>query len=265
MLIKSTALIFAALLIVFLAGVVLGADPTALHLQQMMQMPSAEFPLGADELGRDMLSRLSEGLLLSVSVAVIVLLLTSTIGITVGVLSAWYGKWLDIILMRITDVFLSFPGILIAISFAALAGPGISNVVLALGLMGWVTFARLSRVQTLAIKEQDYVRSAQLSGVPTWRIIALYILPNIAAPLIVEGVFVMSGAIIAEAGLSFLGIGIQAPAASLGSMLREGARYMLVAPHMVIVPGCVLMMVVLGLNLLGDNLRDYLDKRQKTP
>ncbi len=244
---------------------VLGHDPYAIHLPHILQAPAGGYWLGTDELGRDVLARLAQGVRLSVFVGVSVFLLAGSIGTLIGVISGWFGGWVDALLMRVTDVFLSFPGILIAIAFAALAGPGVENVILALGLMGWVTFARLARVQTMAVKEQDYVRSAQISNVKLLRIIALYILPNIAAPLIVEGVFTMAGAMLAEAGLSFLGIGVQPPVASLGSMLREGARYMLVAPHLVFFPGLALMLLVIGLNIIGDSLRDYLDKREEGP
>jgi peptide/nickel transport system permease protein len=169
----------------------------------------------------------------------------------------------DAVLMRITDIFLSFPGILIAICFAALTGPDIKNVIFALGLMGWVSFARLARVQTLKIKNEDYVQSAIISGTSTFTILMVCVLPNIAAPLIIESVFTIAGAMLSEAGLSFLGIGIQAPDPSLGSMLREGARYLLVAPHLVVVPGATLMCIVFTLNLAGDKLRDTLDKREE--
>lgn len=236
-------------------------DGLNISLENILQGISTEHYFGTDELGRDVLSRLVSGIEVSLMVGFWVWVLAGFIGTFVGLLSGWFGGWVDMILMRVTDIFLSFPGVLIAICFAALTAPDIKNVIFALGLMGWVSFARLARVQTLAIKKQEYIQAAHLSGVSGFVIVLFYVLPNIAAPLIVESVFTIAGAILAEAGLSFLGIGIQPPDASLGSMLREGARYMLMAPHLVVVPGATLMLIVLCLNLVGDALRDKLDMK----
>ncbi len=238
-----------------------GIDPAQINLHALMQAPSAEFWLGTDELGRDMLTRLGLGMRLSVFVGLSVVFVCACIGTAVGIISGYCGGWVDSLLMRITDVFLSFPGIVMAIAFAALAGPGVENVIFALCLMGWVGFARLARAQTLSLRNEEFIHAAALSGVGFLRILTVYILPNIAAPLIVEVSFSMAGAMLAEAGLSFLGIGVQAPNPSLGAMLREGARYMLVAPHMVMVPGFTLMALVLMMNALGDKLRDRMDVR----
>jgi peptide/nickel transport system permease protein len=237
------------------------ADPTVLNLEHLLAAPSTTHWLGTDELGRDLLSRLLYGMQVSLMVGFIVVAVSGTVGTLIGLVSGYFGGWVDTLLMRITDVFLSFPGILIAIAFAALAGPGVENVILALCLMGWVGFARLARAQTLSLRHEDYIRAAEISGVPVARILFGYLLPNVSAPLIVEASFSVAGAMMAEAGLSFLGIGIQPPWPSLGSMLREGARYMLVAPHVVLVPGLALMGLVLAMNLLGDRLRDKLDAR----
>ncbi|MBI1362784.1 MAG: ABC transporter permease subunit [Proteobacteria bacterium] len=238
-----------------------GINPSAIDLYSLMQPPQGANWLGTDELGRDVLTRLGLGMRLSVFVGLAVVCVCATVGTAIGMVSGYMGGWVDNLLMRLTDVFLSFPGILMAIAFAALAGPGVGNVVLALCLMGWVGFARLARAQSLSLREADFVRAAELSGIGFWRILAVYILPNIAAPLIVECSFSMAGAMLAEAGLSFLGIGVQPPSPSLGAMLREGARYMLVAPHMVMAPGFALMGLVLMMNALGDKLRDRMDVR----
>lgn len=248
------------LLLLMIAG--LFGDAYFIQIEHILAVPNDGYLLGADELGRNILPRLANGLMVSVIVGVSVLVLSATIGITVGIISGWYGGWVDTILMRITDIFLSFPGILIAICFAALSGPGLENVILALGLMGWVSFARLSRIQTITVKQEEYIQAAILSGVKNFRIWRQYILPNITAPLIVEAIFTVAGSIIAEAGLSFLGIGIQAPDPSLGSMLREGTRYMLVAPHLVFMPGITLMLLILMLSFWGDVIRDKLDVRR---
>lgn len=253
--------VMGAAVVLALLPMVVAADPTVLNLEHLLAAPSTTHWLGTDELGRDLFSRLLYGMQVSLMVGFIVVAVSGTVGTLIGLVSGYFGGWVDTLLMRITDVFLSFPGILIAISFAALAGPGVENVILALCLMGWVGFARLARAQTLSLRHEDYIRAAEISGVPVARILFVYILPNVSAPLIVEASFSVAGAMMAEAGLSFLGIGIQPPWPSLGSMLREGARYMLVAPHVVLVPGLALMGLVLAMNLLGDRLRDKLDAR----
>lgn len=246
---------------IFTSPIINQVDPTHIELANILQHPTLAHIAGTDELGRDILARLSGGIQVSLFVGISVLIIAGTIGTLIGIISGWYGGWIDSTLMRITDIFLSFPGILIAICLCALAGPGIENVILALGLMGWVSFARLARVQTLAVKNLEYMQAANLSGVKTTPRLVRYILPNIAAPLIVESIFTVAGAMLSEAGLSFLGIGIQPPEPSLGSMLREGARYMLVAPHLVLAPGLTLMALIFSLNLAGDRLRDKLDVR----
>lgn len=239
----------------------LAPDPFAIHLGKLFSAPSGAHILGTDELGRDVLARLLIGIRLSVFVGVVVVIVSGFIGITVGLLSGYVGGWLDTLIMRITDVFLAFPGILLAIAFASLLGPGVGNVIIALCLMSWVGFARLARAEALRLRHQPFVEAAQVSGATPGRVILRHILPNAAAPLIVEGIFATAGAMIAEAGLSFLGLGVQPPDPSLGAMLREGARYMIVAPHLVLAPGIALMTLVLGLNLIGDRLRDKLDAR----
>lgn len=253
------ALLFVTFLYVLL--LLLKGDAFGISLNGILTPPTAENIFGTDELGRDVLSRLVSGVSVSLTVGFWVWVLAGTIGTIVGVLSGWFGGWVDMVLMRITDIFLSFPGVLIAICFAALTEPDVKNVIFALGLMGWVSFARLARVQTLSVKKREYIQAATLSGVSGCVMVFFYVLPNIAAPLIVESIFTVAGAMLSEAGLSFLGIGVQPPEASLGSMLREGARYMLMAPHLVVVPGVTLMLLVLTLNLVGDALRDKLDMK----
>jgi peptide/nickel transport system permease protein len=176
-------------------------------------------------------------------------------------MSGYIGGWIDHIIVRIIDIFLAFPGILLAIALAGLLGPGIDNVIIALCVVGWVGFARLSRAQVLSIKHRDHVQAAVALGISPVLVMIRHLLPMIMAPLIIEATFGVASAVIAEAGLSFLGLGVQPPDASWGSMIRDGTRYLLVAPHMVLVPGIALMLVVLAANLLGDQLRDRLDVR----
>jgi peptide/nickel transport system permease protein len=186
-----------------------------------------------------------------------------TLGTLIGMISAWLGGYVDLWIVRIIDVFLAFPSILLAIALSGLLKPDISNVVFALSAVGWVGFARLARAQTLSLKRREHVQAAVALGAGNFRILRWHVLPLLLAPLTVEATFGIAGVVIAEAGLSFLGLGVQAPAASWGSMIRDGTLYMLIAPHLVLAPGVALCGVVLSVNLLGDRLRDYLDVKRK--
>lgn len=233
---------------------------TDVNLQDLLQSPSLSHPLGTDELGRDILTRLSYAVRTSLFVGAFVMTISVTTGCLIGCLSGYIGGKFDLLTMRITDIFLAFPGILLAIAFSALVGNGFSSVIIALCLFSWVGFALMSRTQVLDIKNKPYIESAQMSGVSKRRIILRHLLPNIATIIIVESCFVFSGAIISEAGLSFLGIGIQAPHASLGIMLKQGMAYMLVSPHMILVPSLTLLTIVLMINLFSDKLTDVIAK-----
>ena len=246
-----------------LFGGLLGLSPNHIDLPKILLAPGADALLGYDDLGRPLWDRLVAGAQTSFVVAVVVVVVSSIIGTLIGTFSAYYGGWLDHLIVRIIDIFLAFPGILLAIALAGLLGPGINNVIIALSVVGWVGFARLARAQVLTIKHREHVQAAHSLGTPPHKIILKHILPLIMAPLIVEATFAVAGAVISEAGLSFLGLGVQPPEASWGSMIRDGARYLLVAPHMVLVPGVMLMLVVLAVNLLGDQLRDWLDVRTR--
>jgi peptide/nickel transport system permease protein len=194
-------------------------------------------------------------------VAIAVISVSLCLGTLIGLCSAWFGGWLDLTIVRLIDIFLAFPGLLLAIALAGLLGPGIENVVIALSVVGWVGFARLARAQTLSLKQREHVLAARALGASTPRILLRHILPLLLTPLLIEATFGVAGIVIAEAGLSFLGLGVQPPAASWGSMIRDGTAYLLVAPHMVLAPGLALLLVVLAVNLLGDRLRDRLDVR----
>jgi peptide/nickel transport system permease protein len=194
-------------------------------------------------------------------VVFVVTLVTATVGISLGLISGYYGGLVDRTLMQITDVFLAFPGILLAIAFAAVLGAGLNNLILALCLTSWVGYARLTRAQALSMRQRQHVMAAESLGASVPRIMFKHMLPLLAAPLLVEATYSMAGLVIAEASLSFLGLGIQAPNASWGAMLRDGVRYMLVAPHYVLAVGLSLMSLVLAVNVLGDQLRDRLDVR----
>lgn len=244
-------------------GSIFTLNPDQVDLHNILAGPSFDSWLGNDDLGRPIFDRMVVGAQTSFLVVVWVVIISLVVGTLVGALSAWWGGWADHVIVRIMDVFLAFPGMLLAIVLSGILGPGIENVVIALVLVGWVGFARLARAQTMSLKEREHVQAAIALGGGVPRILTYHIIPLISAPLIVEATFGIAGAVIAEAGLSFLGLGVQPPAASWGSMIRDGTRYMLVAPHMVLAPGFILMLVVLAANLLGDRLRDYMDVRTR--
>lgn len=246
-----------------LAGPLLAVAPNEVSLPHILRGPGPGAWLGYDDLGRPVLERLAVGARTSLLVAAAVVSLSLAVGAVVGTVSAWVGGAWDHLMVRVIDIFLAFPGMLLAIALAGILGPGIENVVVALAVVGWVGFARLARAQALSLKRREHVQAALALGARTPRIVARHLLPLLAAPLIVEATFGLAGAVIAEAGLSFLGLGVQPPAASWGAMIRDGTRYMLVAPHLVIAPGITLALVVLSVNLLGDRLRDHLDVRTR--
>lgn len=238
-------------------------DPNHIQLDLILVSHDAHALLGYDDLGRPILDRILAGSATSFWVALWVVSISLGFGAFIGTLSAYLGGRVDRIVVAVIDLFLAFPGILLAIALAGLLGPGISNVVIALSVVSWVGYARLARAQTLALKHREHVQAAIALGTGPIRIILLHLLPLIMAPLVVEASFGIAAAVMAEAGLSFLGLGVQPPQASWGSMIRDGTRYLLVSPHMVLAPGAVLMLVVLAANLLGDQLRDYLDVKQR--
>ncbi|HHI92927.1 MAG TPA: ABC transporter permease [Gammaproteobacteria bacterium] len=237
--------------------------PDQIALEHILLPPGSGLWLGADDLGRSLAERTLVGAQTSFIVAVWVVLVSTVVGTAIGTLSGYLGGSWDLLVVRIIDIFLAFPGILLAIALAGILGPGIENVVIALSVVGWVGYARLARAQVLSLKHREHVQAAIALGAGTGRIVFRHLLPLLMAPLIVEASFGIAGIVIAEAGLSFLGLGVQPPEASWGSMIRDGARYLLVAPHMVLVPGAALMLVVLSVNLLGDRLRDKLDVRNR--
>lgn len=235
--------------------------PDRIALEHILDPPTSAALLGYDDLGRDIASRLLVGARTSFLVAVWVVGLSMLFGTLFGTLTAYRGGWWDRVAVLLVDTFLAFPGILLAIALAGLLGPGIENVIMALTAVGWVGYARLSRAQVLSLVNREHVQAAVALGNRRWRIVRLHLLPLMAAPLIVEATFGVAAVVIAEAGLSFLGLGVQPPTASWGAMIRDGTRYMLVAPHMVLAPGVAIMFIVLAVNLLGDSLRDRMDTR----
>jgi peptide/nickel transport system permease protein len=255
------------ILLFWLLAVVLGRlfqlDPNQIDLNAILNTPSSLYWLGNDDLGRSILARLLHGVEVSLLVALSVTAVTMTVGVLIGLLAGFYGGRVDQVLMQVTDVFLAFPGILLAIAFAAVLGPGLLNLMIALSLTGWVSYARLTRGQTLSLRDRQHVLAALSLGASVPRLIGKHILPLLTSVLVVEATYSLASVMIAEASLSFLGLGIQAPNASWGAMLRDGVRYMLVAPHYVLIVGLSLMSLILAINLGGDSLRDRLDVRQQ--
>ena len=249
-------------LLAVIASWLFDLQPDTIHLAHILDAPNADALLGRDDLGRDVLTRLVAGAQMSLFVAVVVTAVTLSLGTLLGLVSGYFGGWIDRLLMHVTDVFMAFPGILLAIAFAAVLGPGLGNLVLALCLTSWVGYARLTRAQALSLRHRQHVLAAESLGASVPRIMTRHMLPLLAAPLVVEATYSIAGLVIAEASLSFLGLGIQAPAASWGAMLRDGVRYLLVAPHYVLAVGLSLMSLVLAVNVLGDKLRDRLDVKR---
>lgn len=239
-------------------------DPAALNLQGRLVGPSAAHWFGTDELGRDILSRTIYGARISLIVAVSVVGLSLAIGLIAGCLAGFYGGWLDTIVnVYVMNAFLALPGILLAIAFVAFMGPGLWNVIIALGISGWVGYARLVRGQVMAVKEREFVEAARALGASDLRILSMHILPNIVQPLIVQAAIGMATAVMAEATLSFLGLGVPPPAASWGSMLNDARSHLFDSPHMVFFPAMAVMLCVLSFNFIGDALRDYMDPRTR--
>ena len=261
--VSLSLIILAIWLLMVLLVPVMDLKPNEIMLEKILLAGDSGSLLGYDDLGRTLFDRLAVGAYTSFIVAMGVVLVSLVVGTTIGVISGYVGGHWDHFTVRIIDIFLAFPGILLAIALSGLMGPGIANVIIALSIVSWVGFARLSRAQVLSIKQSEHVQSAQALGASHGRIIMVHIIPLIMAPLLIELTFGIASIVIAEAGLSFLGLGVQAPEASWGSMIRDGSQYMLMAPHMVLVPGIALMLVVLSVNLLGDAVRDKLDVKAR--
>ena len=238
-------------------------DPAQQNLEQDLLVYSRSHFLGTDKLGRDILSRTIYGSRVSLSVGVATVTLSLAIGFAIGSLSGYAGGWTDHVFMRIVDTLLAFPGLLLAIAFTAVLGPGLHHVIAALCLIGWTGYARLVRGEILALREQEFIQSAQALGCKPRRIIFLHFLPNLLPPLLIQATFGLAAAIIAEGSLSFLGLGVEPPTPSWGAMLNEGRQFLLVAPYLTLYPGLALMITVLGFNLLGDALQDRLQLRRE--
>jgi peptide/nickel transport system permease protein len=239
-------------------------SPASIDLAHRLAAPSAAHWFGTDDLGRDILSRIIFGARISLIVATSVVGCSLGLGLVLGGLAGFYGGVLDTALnIFVMNAFLALPGILLAIAFVAFLGPGLFNLVLALSIGGWVGYARLVRAQVLSMREREFVEAARALGASDLRIFTRHILPNILQPLIVQAAIGMAGAVLAEATLSFLGLGVPPPAASWGGMLNDARTHLFDAPHLVIFPAIAVMLCVLSFNFIGDALRDFLDPRTR--
>ena len=260
------ALVIVALLAIF-APWIAPFDPTAQNLQMRNLPPvwleGGEFAhlLGTDQLGRDLFSRVVFGARVSTIVGVATVIIQTSIGVSVGLIAGFRRGWVDTIFMRIADVWLAIPFLVLAIAIAVILGPGLLNTVLVLGLVGWVTYARVVRGEVLSVREREFVLAARSVGVKSWGLIRRHILPNVTASILVVATLQVSRMIIAEASLSFLGLGIQPPEAAWGSMIAEGRDRLSQQWWLSTMPGIALLMTTLGINLLGDSLRDILDPK----
>jgi peptide/nickel transport system permease protein len=260
---------FAAAAILLLAALfapwIAPADPAVQNLPARLASPSRAHWMGTDELGRDILSRTLYGARISLLVSVCVVCGCGLIGLTMGMIAGYAGGWFDqFVNLLLINAFLSFPGILLAIAFAAFLGPGIGKVILALIITGWAGYARLARAQVLKVKELEFILAARSLGASHMRIMARHLLPNILQPVLIQATIGMAGAILAESTLSFLGLGVLAPVPSWGAMLNDARGHLFDAPHMVVFPALAVMTAVLSFNLLGDAWRDWLDPRTRS-
>lgn len=262
------ALIGAGIVLLFVLAALLAPwiaphDPLKTSFLAVRKPPSALFWLGTDEIGRDILSRLLWGARASLLAGSISVAIALAIGVPIGLVAGYFGGWLDAVLSRVTDALLSCPFLILAIALGAFLGPSLGNAMIAIGLSAMPIFARLTRGQVLSVKREDYIEGAHAIGLPDRWIVLRYVLPNVLSPIVVQATLTIATAIIAEASLSFLGLGQQPPAPSWGAMLNTAKNFLEQAPWMSISPGLAIFFAVLGFNLLGDGLRDALDPREQ--
>lgn len=249
-------------LLALLAPIVAGADPIAIDLVNKLEPPSAQFPLGTDNLGRSLWARVVHGARITLSLASLTMGATLLIGVSVGTVAGVYGGWVDDLLMRVVDILLAFPSLILALAIAGMLGPGLRNVLIALVAVGWVTYARVVRGLVLSAKAKDYVEAARaLGGSQTWLAVR-HIVPNIISPVVVLASLDMGNVLLSISAFSFLGLGAQAPTPEWGRMLDDARPFIQTQPQLMLYPGLAVFLSVLAFNLVGDGLRDALDPRQ---
>ena len=253
----------ALILIAIFAPVIATHNPLAQDLPQALQAPSGAHWFGTDEYGRDIFSRLVYGSRITLYIIALVTVIVGPVGMTVGVVSGYYGGWIDTAFMRVTDIFISFPGLVLALAFVAALGPGLDHAIIAIALTAWPPIARLARAETMTIRKSDYIVAVQLQGASALRILVKHIAPMCLSSVIVRLTMNMAGIILTAAGLGFLGLGAQPPIPEWGAMISAGRRYMMECWWLVTMPGLAILCVSLAFNLLGDGLRDVLDPRSE--
>jgi peptide/nickel transport system permease protein len=264
---QTRGALFGVAVIAVVVVLAVGADliapygPTRIQAAGVLASPSLSYPLGTDQIGRDVSSRIIYGASVSIQAGVVSVGLALVLGVLVGLLAGYYGGWVDETLMRVVDALYAFPALLLALAVTAILGPGLTSVMLAIGVVFAPAFARLVRGQTLSIRERDFITAAHVVGVEPWRVMLVHIWPNVTAPIIVQASLLVGSAIVIEAGLSFLGLGVMPPTPSWGSMLKEGYQYMEQAPWLAFAPGAAIFLTVLAFNLVGDALQRALDPR----
>ncbi|CAG9621806.1 ABC transporter permease [Sutcliffiella rhizosphaerae] len=259
----GTFIIILVIILGIFAPLLATHDPNTPNVMNKLQGPSAEHYLGTDEMGRDIFSRLLFGTRVSLGIGFVSTLLGAIVGVTLGIVAGYYGRWVDSLIMRICDILLAFPGILLALAIVSVLGASTRNVIIAVAFYAIPSFARIVRGSTLSVKKLEYVDAIRAMGSRDGRIIFRHILPNIMSPIIVQATLYIASAIITASALSFLGMGTRPPTAEWGAMLSQGRAYLAQAPHITLFPGLVILLVVIGFNLMGDGLRDALDPKSR--
>jgi peptide/nickel transport system permease protein len=260
----TTFILVAAIVIAILGPFIGTGDPEEISPIAMFASPSGDFPMGGDYLGRSVLARLVYGLRISLALAAASALLAASVGTLLGLVSGYFGGVLDELVMRFTDILFAFPTILLGLLVAMVLNPGVNSVIFTIVIATIPVFGRVARGPTLSVREAEYTIAARVIGATPRRILFRYVLPNVSTPLLVQLAFTLSGALIAEGALSFLGLGVQPPMPSLGSLLRDGKTYMEIAPWTMLFPGVTLAVAILAINLLGDELQSFTDPRLRS-
>ena len=264
MIVIGICVILTTSVLAILAPAISSFDPNEMHLSQRLQSPSLLHLLGTDENGCDILARMLYGSRVSLIVALFVVLISAFVGLILGSIAGFFGGKVDYFITRFIDIVYAFPGFLLALSLVAVLGPSLQNLVISMSLTGWASFARLVRGEVLHLREKEYVLTARALGAGTIRQLVFHVWPNLFGIVVVHSTFALAGTIIAEAGLSFLGLGVPSTTPTWGALLNSGRRFLSEAPHISLFPGAAILILVLGFNLFGDGLRDYLDPRQQT-
>ena len=258
----GAGIILSMMLIAVAAPLLVAQDPNAMNLPQRYEPPSWSHPFGLDENGSDVFSKVIYGSRVSLSVALSVVFISSLLGLIMGSIAGYLGGWVDNLIMRFIDMLYAFPGFLLALGLVAVLGPSVKNLIFAMCITSWTGFARLVRAEVLHLKEREYVLSAKSIGTPNLRILMLHLWPNLIGVLVVQATLAMAGTIISESGLSFLGLGAPPTTPTWGALLNSGRKILFEAPHVSVFPGLAILTLVLGFNLFGDGLRDFLDPKK---